>query len=519
MPSPQRRGGTARYTVSHLRTDDTVELDEQTCEQARLHRDPRFDGRIFIGVTTTGVYCRPICPSPHARRDHVRYFPTAAAAAQAGFRPCLRCRPEVAPGTPAWNGTSATVSRGLRLIAEGALDEASVDALAGRLGVTSRHLSRLFLRHLGASPTTIARTRRVHFAKQLLTDTNLTVAQIAMAAGFGSIRRFNDVFRQTYGRPPSDVRRLGRASSPSNSDEYVLRLAYRPPYDWEALLAFLAARAIPGVESVRDGVYRRTVAVRDCHGLIEVTPEPAANALCARIRLPRPEPLLQILTRVRVMFDLAADPQLIERHLSADPLLKPLVRAHPGLRLPGAWDAWELVVQALLDAHYPPPQARAILSEIVERFGTPLTAPATASLSRTFPPPGLLLTADLRGLPQPAAEMIRKAAVLLGAPSAVAKEDWLAGLIRSVPVDDPTAQYVTMRALSDPDALPADEDMLTGWIDGVGPHAAWRRRTDAWKPWRSYAVLLLLCARPATARENVVPRPPASAFGQAATHA
>ncbi|MGH8201732.1 MAG: bifunctional transcriptional activator/DNA repair enzyme AdaA, partial [Steroidobacteraceae bacterium] len=185
-----------------------MEFDEQTCEQARLNRDVRFDGRIFIGITSTGIYCRPICPSPHAKRVHVRFFPSAAAASAAGFRPCLRCRPEVAPGTPAWNGTSTTVSRGLRLIAQGALDEAGVETLAARLGVSSRHLSRLFRRHLGALPTTVAQTRRLHFAKQLISDTNLSIAEVALASGFRSIRRFNDVFRQFYGRPPSELRRL-----------------------------------------------------------------------------------------------------------------------------------------------------------------------------------------------------------------------------------------------------------------------------------------------------------------------
>lgn len=470
-----------------------VDFDEQTCEQARLHRDPRFDGRIFIGVTTTGVYCRPICPSPHARREHVRYFPTAAAAAQAGFRPCLRCRPEVAPGTPAWNGTSATVSRGLRLIAEGALDESDVETLAGRLGVTSRHLSRLFLRHLGASPTAIARTRRMQFAKQLLSDTTLGVAQIAMAAGFGSIRRFNDMFRQHYGRPPSQVRRLGRPRR-SSDDEYVLRLAYRPPYDWNTLLAFLAARAIPGVESARGGLYRRSISVGEVAGMMEIAAERGTNTLCARIRLPRPEPLLQILTRVRVMFDLSADPQLIERHLRTDPLLTPLVRTHPGLRLPGAWDTCELIIQALLATRYSLSVTRRFMGWIARRHGTPLAAATARDLSCTFPRAQTLATADLSVLPRPAAEAVRGAASLFCTEGAARDDDLLASLRRAAHADEPTIQYIAMRALGDPDALPADARQLAGVAKGAASGEAWQRRTDAWKPWRSYAALYLMCA-------------------------
>jgi len=314
-----------------------VDFDEQTCEQARLHRDARFDGRIFIGITSTGIYCRPICPSPHAKRAHVRFFPSAAAASAAGFRPCLRCRPEVAPGTPAWNGTSTTVSRGLRLIAEGALDEAGLETLAARLGVSSRHLSRLFQRHLGALPTTVAQTRRLHFAKQLISDTNLSMADVAMASGFRSIRRFNDVFREFCGRPPSELRRLGARSGVAEG-EYVFHLAYRPPYDWNMLLSFLAAHSVPGVEAAPNGAYRRTLAIQGNHGLLEVRPAQGADALRVHIRFPKPEHLLQIITRVRAMFDLAADPEVIGHTLRADGMLAPLLKRHEGLRLPGAWD-------------------------------------------------------------------------------------------------------------------------------------------------------------------------------------
>ena len=219
-------------------------------DRARRSRDPRFDGRFFVGVTSTGVYCRPVCPAPSPRDAHVRYFPTAAAAGDAGFRPCLRCRPEAAPGTPAWLGTSAVVRRALALVHEGALDEGSVDALAARLGIGPRHLHRLFVAHVGAPPLAVAKTRRLHFAKRLIDETDLSMTEIAFASGFGSLRRFNDAFLKTYDRAPSALRRLRRPGAAPAHGEIALRLAFRPPYDLAHLLAFLATRAIPGVERV-----------------------------------------------------------------------------------------------------------------------------------------------------------------------------------------------------------------------------------------------------------------------------
>ncbi|HXV00448.1 MAG TPA: Ada metal-binding domain-containing protein, partial [Caulobacteraceae bacterium] len=234
-----------------------MELDPDLCRKALLARDARFDGRFFVGVLTTGIYCRPVCPARPPKAENCRYYPSAAAAQSAGFRPCLRCRPETAPGLGAWRGASNTVSRAMSLIDQGALDECDVDSLAGRLGVGERQLRRLFMKHLGASPISVAQTRRVLIAKQLIHETDLPMAQVALAAGFGSVRRFNECFRALFGRGPLELRRgLGR-SEPAGAG-ITLSLGYRPPYDWDALLGFLAARAIPGVEKVADGVYRRT---------------------------------------------------------------------------------------------------------------------------------------------------------------------------------------------------------------------------------------------------------------------
>src|SRR5712691_2099815 len=239
-----------------------MNLDWQVCSRARLSRDARFDGKFFIAVLTSRVYCRSICPAPTAKEKNVRYYSSAAAAAEAGFRPCLRCRPECSPGTPAWLGTPNTVSRALRLISESGLEDGGVEVLAERLGVGSRHLRRLFLRHLGATPSAVAQTRRLHFAKKLIDETGLPMNQIALASGFGCVRRFNAGILAVYHRTPTQLRRLVRRQTviqPEN--QYLFRLRFRPPYDWHGMLAFLAPRATPGVEVVELGRYRRSISL------------------------------------------------------------------------------------------------------------------------------------------------------------------------------------------------------------------------------------------------------------------
>src|SRR5690242_7733919 len=371
----------------------SLHLDFAACDRARLAQDPRFDGRFFIGVTSTGIYCRPICPAPTAKQRNVRYFPSAAAAAEAGFRPCLRCRPEAAPGTPAWLGTSATVRRGLRLIHEGALDRESVEALATRLGIGPRHLHRLFVQHLGASPLAVAQTRRLHFAKRLIDDTHLSMTDIALASGFGSLRRFNDAFRNTYGRAPRDLRREKRGDG-AVDDALRLKLAYRPPYDWAAIRDFLAARAVPGVERVHAGSYVRSVSVGDKAGWIEVHPVPKADALELAVHGLGAESLFVVVSRVRQMFDLAADPADVRAVLKRDRLLAPMLRRRPGLRVPGAWDAYEIAVRAVLGQQVSVAAARTFATRIVDAHGTPLASGAEG-VTHLFPSPAVLAEADL----------------------------------------------------------------------------------------------------------------------------
>lgn len=283
-----------------------------------MSRDPRFDGKFFIGVAGSGVYCRSICPAPTAKEKNVRYFSTAAAAAEAGFRPCLRCRPECSPGTPAWLGTSNTVSRALRLIDEAGLEDGGVEPLAARLGVGSRHLRRLFLKHLGATPTAVAHTRRLHFAKKLIDETQLPMTQIAVASGFGSVRRFNAGIREVYHRTPTQIRRLARQKQGEAENQYLFRLRFRPPYDWKGMLAFLAVRATPGVEFVEAGSYRRSISLNGNHGYFEVSLDETNHALAARVQFGDPRSLFFITERIRAMFDLNADWVAIVENLKND---------------------------------------------------------------------------------------------------------------------------------------------------------------------------------------------------------
>ncbi|HEY5089399.1 MAG TPA: AlkA N-terminal domain-containing protein, partial [Polyangia bacterium] len=392
------------------------------------------------------VYCRPVCPARTPRSENVTFFPSAAAAQEAGFRPCLRCRPETAPDLGAWLGTSNTVSRALSLIEMGALDETDVDALAGRVGIGERQLRRLFDQHLGASPIAVAQTRRVLLAKQLVHETRLPMTEIAMAAGFGSLRRFNETFLALFGRPPTALRRAAGPDVPAGGrGEVSLLLRYRPPYHWPAMLDFLAARAIAGVESVAGGVYHRTIGLDGLQGTVTVQPA-AGHALRATVRFPKLSTLPKIIARIRRVFDLAADPDAIAVQLSKDETLAPLVAARPGLRVPGAWDGFELAVRAVLGQQITVAAAIRLAGRLVARYGEPLVHPdAEANLTHVFPE---------------------------------AVGEW-------------TAQYIAMRQLREPDAFPAaDVGLLRAMASSAGlrPSAGeLLARAERWRPWRAYA--------------------------------
>ena len=479
-------------------------LDRVACYRAIQTRDSRFDGRLFVGVSSTGIYCRPICPARTPRIENCRFFSSAAAAQAAGFRPCLRCRPESAPELASWRGTSNTVSRALALIADGGLDgrNTGVEALAARLGVGARQLRRLFAQHLGASPVAVAQTRRVLFAKQLLHETRTSLAEVALAAGFGSVRRFNETFQDLFGRPPGALRR-GRAIDPGSTSAtagVTLRVRYRPPYDWSAMLAFLEARAIDGVEEVSSHAYRRTVAVDGESGTVEVRHDPARQALVVSVHFPCIRALSSIVARVRRVFDLDADIETIGEHLSRDPLLARLVSRRPGLRAPGGWDGFELAVRAILGQQITVSAARRLASQLVVLCGggLPTSQQSVPALTRLFPSPAQVAAADLRALGMPTARQAALKAIADAAlvdpdlfrPSATV-EDAIERLRAITGVGEWTAQYIAMRALRETDAFPAtDRGLLRGAAAAtraVVTPADLLERAESWRPWRAYA--------------------------------
>ena len=331
-----------------------MELDREACYRAALARDRRFDGRFFTGVKTTGIYCRPVCPARTPKFENCTFHPTAAAAEAAGFRACLRCRPESAPDLGAWRGTSNTVARALRLIEAGALDEGDVEALASRLGVGGRQLRRLFKQHLGATLVDVAQTRRVLLAKQLVQETSLPMTEVALASGFGSLRRFNDTFQKLYGRPPGDLRRSRAGVVPGAPVVLMLRAA--EPFNWPELLAVLASRG----DEVSSGCWRKAVETPDGFGMVEVT-YAGAGRLRVSLNLPSLGVLPSVVARVRRVFDLGAEPLAVADVLMRDPRLKPLVEARPGLRVPGDWDEVEPVDPVVGDPAWRPWGAYAAL--------------------------------------------------------------------------------------------------------------------------------------------------------------
>jgi AraC family transcriptional regulator of adaptative response / DNA-3-methyladenine glycosylase II len=470
-------------------------LDWQTCSRARLSRDARFDGKFFIGVLTSGVYCRSICPARTAKEANVRYYPTAAAAAEAGYRPCLRCRPECSPGTPAWLGTPNTVSRALRLLNEGALEDGGVETLAERLGIGARHLRRLFLQHLGASPRAVAQTRRLHFAKKLIDETNLPMNEIAVAAGFGCVRRFNASIAKTYKRTPSKIRAIARQAEVLPENEYLFRLRYRPPFHWPAMLAFLAARATPGVETVEGQSYRRSIALNGEEGYFEITHDEDHQTLLARVRFGDPTALFLIIERIRAMFDLNADWAAIARNLKSDPFMAKRVEDSPGLRVPGCWDGFELAVRAILGQQVSVAAATCVAGRLVKEFGRPLAK--ANGLTHLFPGAERLSDARRDQLPMPTkrAETLRSLAkAVCGGEirfdNSMALEEF-SGRLREIPgIGEWTTQYIAMRALGEPDAFPSGDLSLLHTL-GIKNKAELQRRAEAWRPWRAYATVYL----------------------------
>jgi AraC family transcriptional regulator of adaptative response / DNA-3-methyladenine glycosylase II len=492
--------------------------DREVYYRALESRDARFDGLIFVAVKSTGIYCRPICPARTPKFENCIFYASAAAAQDAGFRPCLRCRPETAPEVASWRGTSNTVSRALALIGEGALsgDGSSVEKLAERLGVGERQLRRLFLQHLGASPISVAQTRRVLFAKHLLHETRMPMADVALAAGFGSVRRFNETFQNLFHRPPGALRRRAQSNTEGADEGVTLRLRYRPPYDWSSIIGFLRARAISEVEVVENERYFRTVEMDGFAGTIEVFHQPERQNICVKIRFPNVRSLPAIVARVRRQFDIGADIETIDTHLSNDPLLAPLVAQRPGLRAPGGWDSFELAVRAILGQQVSVGAARRLAGQLVALYGgsVPKAYIGHVGLSRTFPRAEQLAKAKSIGLGMPAARLTALKAL---AEATVADpnlfrsggsiEETVERLKSIRGVGEWTAQYIALRAVREMDAFPATDVGLRRGAAVVDEAAAKTSsvlldRAESWRPWRAYAAQHLWAADPALMQEK-----------------
>ncbi|MCF7221242.1 DNA-3-methyladenine glycosylase 2 family protein [Marilutibacter chinensis] len=501
---------------------DRPGLPPQICAQARLSRDVRFDGLFFTAVATTGIYCRPVCPAPPAHEKNVSYFANAAAAEAAGYRPCLRCRPELSPADGHWRRGDAAVARAIRLIDEGLLADAPVAALAERVHLGERQLRRLFVERLGAAPLGVHATRRLLFAKQLLTETDLSITDVAMAAGFGSLRRFNTAFKEAYRMAPRELR---KRPSASRDETLALRLGYRPPYELDAMLDFLRGRALPGVEVVDEHGYQRVIAPVDGNGppgWLRVGAWPDDEpALKLELHGVPPLQLQAVVTRVRRMFDLDADPQAVATTLATDARLRPLLQRRPGLRLPSGWDGFEIAVRAIIGQQVSVAAARTVTARLATRFGSVFEPPLVEGLTHLFPTPAALADADFAGigLTTARAETIRTiACALLDGRIDFRPEQTLEEFVdrwTALPGIGPwTAQYIALRALAHPDAFPSEDLVLQKTLPTDGSRLgakALAAHAEAWRPWRAYAVIHLWreAAETARAAPNAPSRPAA----------
>ena len=472
-------------------------LDSHTCYRALKARDARFDGRFFVAVSSTRIYCRPVCTVKTPKRENCRFYPSAAAAESGGYRPCLRCRPELAPGNASVDATSRLAQAAASLLEDRTLDEEGMNAVASRLGITDRHLRRAFGAEFGVSPVEFAQTQRLLLAKRLLTDTALPVTEVAYASGFGSLRRFNALFKQRYRLQPGQLRKHMKTNGAISADGLNFELSFRPPYDWPAVSAFLGARAIAGVESVEEGRYRRTACIalagKTHLGWIEVSPSPKKPALRVAVSATLAKALPPVLSRVKALMDLACHPAEVAQALGA------LAKKHPGLRVPGAFDGFEVAVRAILGQQVSVAAARTVAGRFAAAFGEPLDTPFD-SLNRIFPaaeriaelPYGRIARLGMPGARARTVLALARA-VAEGNLDLMPNADIEATLekLRALPgVGEWTAQYIAMRALAWPDAYPHTDlgiRKALGETDARKVLAA----GEAWRPWRAYAVMHL----------------------------
>jgi AraC family transcriptional regulator of adaptative response / DNA-3-methyladenine glycosylase II len=476
-------------------------LDPHACYRALKSRDARFDGRFFVAVSSTRIYCRPVCTVKPPRRENCRFYPSAAAAESGGYRPCLRCRPELAPGNASVDATSRLAQAAASMMEDRTLDEEGLDNVAARLGITDRHLRRAFGAEFGVSPVEFAQTQRLLLAKRLLTDTALPVTEVAFASGFGSVRRFNALFKQRYRLQPGQLRRHMHGAGAAASDALNFELSFRPPYDWPAVSAFLAARAIAGVESVEGGRYRRTACIRidgkgtpeETRGWIEVSPSPKKPALRVAVSASLAKALPPVLSRVKALMDLSCNPAEIAQALGT------LAKSRPGLRVPGAFEGFETAVRAILGQQVTVAGARTVAGRFAAAFGDAVDTPFE-SLSRIFPsaeriadvPYGRIARLGMPGARARSVIALARA-VADGKLVLMPNADIEATLdqLRALPgVGEWTAQYIAMRALAWPDAFPHTDLVVKKALNETDARKV-LAAGEAWRPWRAYAVMHL----------------------------
>ena len=478
-----------------------MDLDTRRLHNALTARDSRFDGVFFVGVTSTRVYCRPICPAKTPKLANCRFFDSPQEAEQAGFRPCLRCRPELAPGSAPVDDAERIAQLVVQRLEEGMLDEKTgLEAIADQFELSSRQIRRIVQHELGVPPIQLLLTRRLLLAKHLLTDTALPITEVAFASGFSSLRRFNDAFSRRYGMPPTRLRRKTAGESAAHIGQQTsrLQLSYRPPYDWEGMLAFLAARAIKGVEHVTDSSYARTVQLGEAKGWISVTRSPVKHTLLVEFTHSLTPVLPTLLGRIRALFDLDARPDVIAKHLRKDPRLAPAVKANPGIRVPGAFHGFEMGMRAILGQQVTVRAATTIAGRFVEAFGAPIATPV-AELNRLTPLPAAIAAAAVDDVARHGIVAARCRSII--ALAEAQKSEWLCldggarhnpdetiKRLAEIPGIGPwTAHYIAMRALRWPDAFPK-EDIAVRNLGGVTAKEA-DLLSQSWRPWRSYAVM------------------------------
>ncbi|MGH3385668.1 MAG: AlkA N-terminal domain-containing protein [Nocardioidaceae bacterium] len=469
-------------------------LDDDRYYRAVTSRDRRFDGVFYSAVRTTGIYCRPSCPAVTPRRKNIVFYVSAAAAQGAGFRACRRCQPDATPGSPEWDVRADLAGRTMRLINDGVVEREGVPGLARRVGYTTRHLNRVLVEQVGAGPLALARARRAQTARVLIETTDLSLADVAFAAGFASVRQFNETVNEVYAATPSLLR--SKAKQPVCGPGLSIRLAMRTPFDAGALLAFLALRAVPGVESVTDGRYRRTLRLPHGPGVVELTPTDDEVGCTLRVHDLRDVPAA--VERSRRVLDLDADPHAVTAALGDDPMLAPLVRRHPGLRVPGHVDGTEIAVRAVIGQQISVEGARTIAARLVQQHGTPLASPS-ADLTHLFPDAETLAAIDPESLPMPRA----RGRALTGLCAAIAtgdvrldrsvdRETAIASMLAVPGIGPWTAGYIAMRALGDPDIfLPTDVGVRHALTRAGGDPTQAAALAESWRPWRSYALMQL----------------------------